>query len=240
MKIAKNTVVTVSYVVTDETDQVVGRTDPKQPVVALIGQEYLVPGMDKGLVGHEKGDEFTLKLKPEEAFGEFMDGLVQSIDRSMFGDFPIQVGNAFEADTSAGPRLVVIKEINDDKVVVDGNHPLAGKTLNFMIVVEDVREATDEEIAHGHAHENGVCPSEAHGGCCGGGGGCCGGGHGHGHGGGCGCHDPYEEEHECCGGGHGHGHGGCGCHDSAEEKEEQGGCCGGGHGHGHGGCGCHG
>ena len=255
MKITSNSVVTVSYIVTDDTDQVVGRTDPKNPMEVLVGHNFLVPGLEKALEGHVKGDEFAIKLEPQDAFGEFNDGLVQTIDRALFGDFPIQVGNAFEADTSVGPRLVVIKEINDDTVVVDGNHPFAGKTLNFMVVVEDVREATEEEIAHGHAHQGGVCPSEAHhcgcghhgGGCCGGHGHhhhdeeheCCG-GHGHGHGeGGCGCsHHHDDEEHECCGGhGHGHGEGGCGCSHNHDDEEHE--CCGGhGHGHSEGGCGC--
>ncbi len=225
-KIAKNSVVTVSYVVTDETDQIVGRTEPQLPIVALMGHGYLVKGLEEALMDRSKGDEFTIKLNDEDAFGKIHPELIQELDRSLFGDYPIEVGNAFEADTSAGPRIVVITKISDDKVVVDGNHPLAGKTLNFMVVVEDVREATEEEIAHGHAHRDGVCPSEQHT-CCGGHGGhgCGCGGHGHHH------HD--EEEHECCGG-HGHKHGEehecCGGHGHHGEEHE---CCGG-HGHKHG------
>ena len=222
MKITRNTVVTVSYIVTDESEQVVGRTDPKRPVVALVGQGYLIPGLEKALEGHSKGDEFVTHIEAKEAFGEINEGLIQTIDRALFGDFPIQVGNAFEADTSSGPRLVVIKEINDNTVVVDGNHPLAGKDLNFMVVVEDVREATEEELAHGHAHVDGVCPSTHQCGCGGhghGGHGCCG-GHGHHHDG------EGEGEHECCGG-HGHHH-----HDDAEGEGEHHCCCGG-HGHHH-------
>lgn len=210
MKISRNAVASVSFMVTDETDKVVGRTET--PVLALIGYGQLVPGLEKALDGHEKGDEFTCKINPADAYGELDESLIHTIDRSMFGDFDLQVGNMFEADSSNGPVAVVVKEINGDKVVVDGNHPLAGKTLNFFVTVEDVRSASPTEIEHGHAHPDGICPSESCG--CGSGGGCCGGGHGHG--GGCGCHHGDEEElhhhHEggCCGGGHGHG--GCGCH----------------------------
>ena len=221
MQVANNTVVTVSYVVTDEEGQVVGRTDPKRPVVALVGHGYLVPGLEAALMGKEAGVEFALRLEPKDAFGEFNQGLVQTIDRALFGDFPVEVGNAFEADTSAGPRLVVVKEISDNTVTVDGNHPLAGKTLNFIGAIEEVRAATEEEIAHGHAHRDGVCPSEEgeHHCCCGhhhhhhdgeeGEGHCC--GHHHHH------HDGEEGEGHCCGHHHHHHHDG---------EEGEGHCCG--------------
>ena len=214
MQVANNTVVTVSYVVTDEEGQVVGRTDPKRPLVALIGHGYLVPGLEAALQGKEAGVEFALRLEPKDAFGEFNQGLVQTIDRSMFGTFPVEVGNAFEADTSAGPRLVVVKEVTDSTVTVDGNHPLAGKTLNFIGTIDEVREATEEEIAHGHAHRDGVCPSEEgeHHCCCGhhhndedGEHHCC---HHHHH------HDDEDGEHHCC---HHHHH-----HDDEDGEHH---CC---------------
>ena len=214
MQVANNTVVTVSYVVTDEEGQVVGRTDPKRPVVALIGHGYLVPGLEAALLGKEAGVEFALRLEPKDAFGEFNQGLVQTIDRSMFGTFPVEVGNAFEADTSAGPRLVVVKEVTDSTVTVDGNHPLAGKTLNFIGSIDEVREATEEEIAHGHAHRDGVCPSEEgeHHCCC---------GHHH--------HDDEDGEHHCCGHHHHHddedGEHHC-CHHHHDDEDGEHHCCG--------------
>lgn len=199
MKISRNAVATVGFTVTDESGRVVGRTQPDEPVTALIGYHFLVPGLEKALDGHEKGDEFSVTLTPEDSYGKFDKSLVQEIDRSMFGDFPIEVGNVFEADSDNGPRAVVVKEIKDKTVVVDGNHPLAGKTLNFLVEVIDVREATEEEKKHGHAHPNGHCPSEEHEGHC-----CC---HHHDHEGEehacCHHHDHEGEEHECC---HHHDH----------------------------------
>ena len=230
MKVADNTVVTVSYIMTDDEDKVVGRSDAKNPVVALIGKHFLLPGLEQGLYGHEKGDEFVLKVAAKDAFGEYNPDMVQTIDRSMFGDFPVAAGYVFEADTVGGPRIVVVKEVTDDKVVVDANHPLAGKNINFFVTVDDVREATEEELAHGHAHPNGQCPSHADEGehhcCC---------GHHH--------HDGEEGEegHHCCGHHHHHdgeegeeGHHCCGHHhhhDGEEGEEGEHHCCCGHHHH---------
>lgn len=247
MKVADNTVVTVSYIMTDDEDKVVGRSDAKNPVVALIGKHFLLLGLEQGLYGHEKGDEFVLKVAAKDAFGEYNPDMVQTIDRSMFGDFPVAAGYVFEADTVGGPRIVVVKEVTDDKVVVDANHPLAGKNINFFVTVDDVREATEEELAHGHAHPNGQCPSHGDEGenhcCC---------GHHHHHDG-----EDGEEGHHCC---HHHHHDGevgeegeegehhCCCghhhHHDGEEGEEGHHCCG--HHHHHDGeegeeghhCGC--
>jgi FKBP-type peptidyl-prolyl cis-trans isomerase SlyD len=213
MKIAKDTVATLSYTVTETTGQVVGRTEPGQPVTALIGHRFLVKGLENALLGHEKGDEFAVTLEPKDTYGEIDESLIQTIDRKLFGDFEIAVGNVFEADSEQGPMAVVVKEIKDDVVIVDGNHPLAGKVLNFLIVVEDVREATEEEIKHGHAHVDGHCPSEHHH-CChhhddeDGDHHCC---HGH-------HHDDEDGEHHCC-----HDH-----HHNDEDGEHH--CC---HGHHH-------
>ena len=208
MKIAKDTVATLSYTVTQTDGQVVGRTEPGQPVTALIGHRYLVPGLEKALLEHEKGDEFAITLEPKDSYGEIDPSLVQTIDRKLFGDFEVAEGNVFEADSEQGPMAVIVKEVRDDVVIVDGNHPLAGKTLNFLIVVEDVREATPEEIKHGHVHQGGHCPSEEHEHHC------------------CHHHDGEEGENHCCHHKHGHEEEGehhCCHHHDGEEGENH--CC---------------
>lgn len=237
MKISRNTVATISYTVTETDGKVVGRTEPGHPVEALIGHGFLVKGLELALDGHEKGDEFAITLNPADAYGEINEAMIQTIDRAMFGDFDVQVGNVFEADSNHGPMAVVVKEVKDDKVIIDGNHPLAGKVLNFLIVVDDVREASAEEIAHGHVHHGGHCPSEEHehGCCCGrhhhhdeeGEHHCCG-RHHHDEDHECGCgHHHDDEEHECCCGHH-HDEDGehhcCGGHHHDEEGEHH--CCG--------------
>ena len=248
MKISRNTVVAVSFVATDETNQVVGRTQAGKPIIALVGHGYLVPGLEKAIDGHQRGEEFSVTLNPADAYGVYDESLRQTVSIDMFGDYPIEEGDVFEAEDSSGRLIpVVIKKINETTVDLDSNHPLAGKTITFLVTIEDVRAATQEEIAHGHAHPNGVCPSENQGGgCCGGGCGC--GGHGHHHGEDhecCGGHAHHHgEDHECCGG-HGHHHGDdhecCGGHGHHHGEDHE--CCGGsGHHHGedHECCGGHG
>ena len=211
MKITKDTVATISYTVTKTDGQVVGRTEANAPVCVLIGHGFLIKGLEQALLDHEKGDEFAFTLEPKDSYGEIDKSLIQTIDRKLFGDFDIAVGNVFEADSVNGPMAVVIKEITDDKVVVDGNHPLAGMTLNFLVVVDDVREATEEELKHGHAHADGHCPSEHH--HC-----CCGGKH----------HHHEDGEHECCGGHHHEDddHKCCGKHHHHDDEGEHHCCCG--------------
>lgn len=218
MKISRNTVATVSLIVTDQEGKVVGKTEKESPLVVLVGHNFLVPGLEKAIDGHEKGDEFTVTLNPADSYGEYDNSLLQEIDKSVFGDFEVEVGSSFEADSSLGPCVVYVKEIKDNTIIVDGNHPLAGKILNFFVSIEDVREPTKEELEHGHAHRDGVCPSEHH--CC------CGGHH----------HDHDEGEHHCCCGGHHHDHEEgegehkCGCghhhHDHEEGEGEHKCCCG--------------
>lgn len=213
MKISRDTVATVAFTVTDEQGKVVGRTDPKMPVECLVGHGSLVSGLEKAIDGHEKGDSFTVTLNPAEAYGVTDPSLIQEIDRAMFGDFDVQVGNVFEADTAGGRIGVVVKEIKEHTVVVDGNHPLSGKTLTFLVSIEDVREATPEEKAHGHVHHDGHCPSDEHHCCC---------GHHH-------HHDEAEGEgeegHHCCG----HHH----HHDDEDGEEDGHHCCCGRHHHHH-------
>lgn len=211
MKICTNTVVTVDFVVTDEKGQVLD-TNGDESMEILIGHSHIIPGLEDALLGKEKGDRVDVMIGPDRGYGMPDPRLIQTIDKSLFDGMPLNVGDTFLADTELGQKPIVVKEIHEDHVVVDGNHPLAGKTLKYMVDILEVRDATDSEVEHGHVH---------------GAGGCCGGHHGHG--GCCGRHKHHEhhEEHECC----------CGEHHAHDEEHE---CCCGHHEHGeeHE-CGCH-
>ncbi|MBP8119289.1 MAG: peptidylprolyl isomerase, partial [Shewanella sp.] len=187
-----------------------------EPMLYLHGTENLIPGLEAALDGKSKGEKLDVTISAEEAYGPYHDGLRQAVPLEAFGDIEdIVPGMRFIAETEMGQRPVQVMEVKDDVVIVDGNHPLAGQSLNFSVEIVDVREASAEEIAHGHIHAQGGCGSHGHdhdhgGGCCGGSGkqeagGCCGGSdHDHGH---------HHEEHEACDTPKTgcDGNGGCGC-----------------------------
>ena len=109
------------------------------------------------LLGKEAGDTFSVTVEPEQGYGERHDDLMQAVPKSMFEGMEIEVGMQFRATTDAGDQSVMIIEIQDEDVIVDGNHPLSGITLHFDVEVLEVRDATEEELAHGHVHGEGGC-----------------------------------------------------------------------------------
>ncbi|MED5424445.1 MAG: peptidylprolyl isomerase, partial [Pseudomonadota bacterium] len=114
-------------------------------------------GLEDALIGKSKEDSFNVSVTPEKAYGERADELVQTVPRSMFDGMDVEVGMSFRATTPQGEQSVIIIETTDEEVVVDGNHPLAGIPLTFDVTVVDVREATKEELEHGHVHSEGGC-----------------------------------------------------------------------------------
>ena len=125
------------------------------PLNFIHGRGMLIPGLENALEGKSVGDNFTAEVKPEEAYGERHDGLIQTVPRNLFGDNEVQPGMQFRASTDQGEQSVVIVEVKDDEVTVDGNHPLAGVNLNFDVEVLEVRDATEQELEHGHVHTEG-------------------------------------------------------------------------------------
>lgn len=153
MQIAKDTVVTLNYRVTDSDGNLVDGGE--QPLVYLHGgYDAIFPRLEEVLHGRETGATLEVKLQPDDAFGDYDAELVMIEPRSMFPD-NIEVGMQFERAIEDGAddgELYTITDIAEDKVVVDGNHPLAGVALVFSCTVSDVRTATAEELAHGHVH----------------------------------------------------------------------------------------
>ena len=154
MKIAKNTVVTVKYKLSDAQNNLI--EDGREPMVYLHGDyENTLPKIEEELDGKDVGYKSTIQIEPEDAFGEYDPELVKMEERSRLPE-PLEVGMQFEGMPEGGESddavIFTVTEIEDNKVILDGNHPLAGMALRFDLEVQDVRPATDEEIAHGHVH----------------------------------------------------------------------------------------
>ncbi len=156
MKIADHTVVTIDYELTDDDGNVLDRSDGGD-FAYLHGANNIIAGLENALTGKTSGDRLSVSVMPEEGYGERDEARLQAVPRDMFpADTDIEVGMQFHAEGPEGQVLVVtVAAIDGDQVTVDGNHPLAGVSLNFEVNVLDVRGATDEEIDHGHVHRPG-------------------------------------------------------------------------------------
>lgn len=149
MQITKNSVVMLEYTLRDETGQVLDSTEGGDPLQYLHGSGMLIPGLESALEGKSQGDAFEVTIPPEDAYGVRDDNLRQEVDRAQFaGVDDLAAGMKFRADAGNGELIVLtVAEVDDDKVIVDGNHEMAGKTLNFNVTVGEIREATAQELA---------------------------------------------------------------------------------------------
>lgn len=147
-------VVSIHYKLTDDEGNVLDSSEGAKPLTYLHGAKNIIPGLEKALVGKVAGNTCQVKIQPADAYGEVRPELTQVVDRSMFeGVDTLEVGMGFEAtDPDGGRQRITIKNIDGDKITIDGNHPLAGMVLNFDVNIVGVREATQEELSHGHVH----------------------------------------------------------------------------------------
>ena len=153
MNIRNGAVVTMHYVLKDDTGQVIDASAEGEPLSYLHGHGNLVPGLERELEGKSAGDKLKVKVPAADGYGERDDRLIQRIPRrTLRGIAQVRVGMRLTAQTQQGPRPVTVTQIAGDLITIDGNHPLAGQNLNFEIEVSDVRESTAEELAHGHVH----------------------------------------------------------------------------------------
>lgn len=152
--ISKDKVVVFHYTLTTDDGEQVETSKDKEPLPYLHGASNIVPGLEKEMEGKTAGDTFSVSVAPAEGYGEKTGPGPQSVDRSEFPEnVELYEGMAFTAQAEGGQEVPLwIDSIEGDKVMVDNNHPLAGETLNFEVEIVSVRDASDEEIAHGHAH----------------------------------------------------------------------------------------
>ncbi|MCA6064634.1 FKBP-type peptidyl-prolyl cis-trans isomerase [Thalassolituus marinus] len=157
MTIAQQKVVTIHYKVVDvDSGEVIDSSEGGQPMTYLHGAQNIIPGLEQALEGKQVGDEFEVTIAPADAYGDYSDERVQQVPMEAFqGVEKVEPGMAFTAQTEHGPVNLIVTEVDETTVTVDANHPLAGKALNFSIKVESVRDASEEEMAHGHVHGEG-------------------------------------------------------------------------------------
>jgi len=153
LSIQKDSVVTFNYTLKDDAGELIDSSNPGEPLAYLHGHGNLVPGLERELEGKAANDKLTVKVAPADGYGEYSRELVQKVPRrSLKGIAKVTVGMRLHAQTAQGPRAVTVTALTGDMVTLDGNHPLAGKNLNFDIEILDVRAASAEELAHGHVH----------------------------------------------------------------------------------------
>lgn len=153
MHIADDKVVSFHFTLTNDQGEVIESSRSQAPLTYLHGHGHLLASLEKALAGKASGEKFAVTLAPEEAYGQYDQALVQMVERSVFpGNTEIQVGMQFVAEFPNGERVFTITDIEEDRVTIDGNHPLAGETLSFDIEIVEIRDATEEELTHGHAH----------------------------------------------------------------------------------------
>jgi FKBP-type peptidyl-prolyl cis-trans isomerase SlyD len=152
--IGEKAVVSMHYTLTDAAGEVVDSSDGSDPLTYLHGAGNIIPGLETALVGKTVGDSMKVVVQPEHGYGEIMPELIQVVDRASFeGVESIEAGMAFEASAEDGSaRRIVVRDVEGDQVTIDGNHPLAGAELHFDVEIVTVRDATEEELSHGHAH----------------------------------------------------------------------------------------
>ena len=154
--IAKNSVVSIHYQLTNQEGAVIDSSEGKDPLLYLHGSGNIIPGLESALEGKEAGDTVDVTVPPEEGYGTYQKALLQEVPKSAFPDgHEVEIGQTFTAQGEQGAVQVTVKKIESDTVTVDANHPLAGETLNFAVEVVGVRDATEEEVAHGHVHGTG-------------------------------------------------------------------------------------
>ncbi|MBS3800514.1 MAG: peptidylprolyl isomerase [Thioalkalivibrio sp.] len=153
MQVAPNAVVSIHYTLTNDAGEKIDTSEGREPLAYLHGKGQIVPGLEKELEGKAAGEKVQARVPPEEGYGEKIDAMVQDIPMDAFqGVESVEPGMQFQAQTENGPLTVTVTKVEGDTATVDGNHPLAGQTLNFDVEVVEVREASAEEIEHGHAH----------------------------------------------------------------------------------------
>jgi FKBP-type peptidyl-prolyl cis-trans isomerase SlyD len=146
-------VASINYTLTNSKNQILDSTGD-DPFLYLHGHQNIIPGLEKALAGKAPGDNFKIRIPAAEAYGERNEKLITTVPLDRFnGSESVSAGMQFQAETPDGElQMVTVTQVEGNTVTIDANHPMAGQDLNFDISVTDVREASEEELEHGHVH----------------------------------------------------------------------------------------
>ena len=153
MKIEDNKVVGIEYVLKDKKGEIMDSNQGQELLYFIQGQGNIVPGLEKAMAGKSKDDAFEVVIKAADGYGEYDEERIRRIPRSVVKHLKdLAIGAMLQAQGPDGVEVVTVTEITDEEVVLNGNHPMAGHDLHFSVRVGDVRDATADELEHGHAH----------------------------------------------------------------------------------------
>ena len=155
MQVAENKVVSIDYTLKNEGGEVLDSSDGRGPLAYLHGHGNIIPGLERAIEGQEQGADLSVSVPPEEAYGPYREELVQEVPLDAFsGVEQVEAGMRFQVQSQAGPMMIKVTQIEGENATVDGNHDLAGQTLDFQVSIRDIREATPEEIEQGQPNQS--------------------------------------------------------------------------------------
>jgi len=152
MQVADKKAVSISYTLKDDAEKVLDTSEGRPPLVYLHGTGSIVPGLEKALEGKQSGDEVHVDLSAADAYGHRDENKIRKVPLRKLPAGKVTVGTRYRVQTDGGPVSALVTAIQGDYATIDANHPLADMNLHFDVKVVDVRDATPDELAHGHAH----------------------------------------------------------------------------------------
>ncbi|WP_020612361.1 FKBP-type peptidyl-prolyl cis-trans isomerase [Sediminispirochaeta bajacaliforniensis] len=155
MVIGEKCVVSIDYSLTSDDGTLIDTSEGREPLAFIFGSGMIIPGLEKELAGKNEGDKLTVTVQPEEAYGTYDEARIIEVPKDRFEETDkLTEGIQVQAQRQdGGVEILTVSKISDEKVILDGNHPLAGMTLHFDVTINQVREATQEELDHGHVHQ---------------------------------------------------------------------------------------
>ncbi|MDQ6981971.1 MAG: peptidylprolyl isomerase [Mariprofundus sp.] len=158
MQIAKDKVVSIHYTLKNDAGSMIDSSESAEPLIYLHGAQNIIPGLERALEGKVADDALEVSIEAVDAYGEYNKELTQVVPGNMFeGVDTLETGMEFQAETEQGVQVIRIVSVDGDDITIDGNHPLAGERLHFDVNVAEVRDATEDELSHGHVHGDDCC-----------------------------------------------------------------------------------